>query len=113
MTYMGDVAWITLEHDHSLLHLASASGFNRGPTEDRGAVHVRDIDLDFGSLRAGASLHDPFAEELQAVHPRLDATSDVVAGLRVTSRQVVRCSPILGQDLAFSKLLSAPADRVA
>lgn len=41
------------------------------------------------------------------------ARSAARADRRAIDDRDLRCSPILGQDLAFSKLLSAPADRVA
>ncbi len=41
---------------------------------------ANDADLDFGGLPVRVSCHYPFAEELEAVHLGLDATSGVVAG---------------------------------
>ncbi|SDX93263.1 hypothetical protein SAMN05444006_1471, partial [Allgaiera indica] len=40
---------------------------------------ANDADLEFGGLAVGVSGHDPLTEELQAVHLRLDAASDMVA----------------------------------
>lgn len=40
---------------------------------------ANDADLDFGSLAVGVSGHDPLTEEFQAIHLRLDSTSDVIA----------------------------------
>ena len=83
---VGEVAQSSLMHDYLIFRLSSANGLDLSPSEGREAVHAGDEDLDFGVLAVGISCYDPFAEKLQAIHPGLDAISDVIAGLNARPR---------------------------
>ena len=75
----GVVAQISVWAEGPLSRGSSGDRLDLGPAEGREAVHDCDADLDFGGLAVGVSGHDPLTEALQAVHLRLDPTSDMVA----------------------------------
>ena len=59
--------------------LFSAHGNDLGGAEGVVSVHDGDADLDLCGLPIGVARGDALTEGLEAIHPRLDPTSDVVA----------------------------------